>query len=116
MISIYDNLYQGCRPGVHQAKTSSLEQAVLQHRNVFSNQSLPTSPSGFANIIKPFVRISVQTYRGMASFGFSVGDIIAAGKLAKGIYENCFTREQAAGESPKVFTVSKAGHFWRPKY
>ena len=36
----------------------------------------------------------------MTSFGFSVGDIIAAGKLAKDIYENCFTREQAAGESP----------------
>lgn len=34
----------------------------------------------------------------MSSFGFSVGDIIAAGKLAKDIYENCFTREQAAGE------------------
>ena len=33
------------------------------------------------------------------AFGFSVGDIIAASKLAKAIYENCFTREQAAGES-----------------
>ena len=35
----------------------------------------------------------------MSGFGFSVGDIIAAGKLAKNIYENCFTKEQAAGES-----------------
>ena len=34
------------------------------------------------------------------AFGFSVGDIIAASKLAKDIYENCFTKEQAAGESP----------------
>ena len=34
----------------------------------------------------------------MASVGF--GDIIAAGKLANDIYENCFTREQAAGEFP----------------
>ncbi|KAL8715356.1 MAG: hypothetical protein Q9220_000689 [cf. Caloplaca sp. 1 TL-2023] len=28
--------------------------------------------------------------------GFSIGDIIASGKLAKDIYDNCFTREQAA--------------------
>ena len=41
----------------------------------------------------------------MAGVGFSVGDIIAGGKLAKDIYENCFTREQAAGESPKIITV-----------
>lgn len=32
----------------------------------------------------------------MAGVGFSVGDIIAAGKLAKDIYENCFTKEQGA--------------------
>ena len=41
----------------------------------------------------------------MAGVGFSVGDIIAAGKLAKDIYENCFTREQAAGEPPNQFSV-----------
>ena len=41
----------------------------------------------------------------MAGVGFSVGDIIAAGKLAKGIYDNCFTREQAAGECPNQCSV-----------
>ena len=37
------------------------------------------------------------------AFGFSVGDIIAGGKLAKDIYENCFTREQAAREFPVYY-------------
>lgn len=32
------------------------------------------------------------------SFGFSIGDIIAASRLAQEIYDNCFTRSQAAGE------------------
>ncbi len=32
------------------------------------------------------------------SFGFSIGDIIAASRLAQEIYDNCFSSSQAAGE------------------
>ena len=37
------------------------------------------------------------------SFGYSVGDIIAAARLAQEIYQNCFTASQAARELLRLF-------------
>jgi len=51
------------------------------------------------------------------SFGYSVGDIIAAARLAQEIYQNCFTASQAARELLPFFILwrdSSHGHMTVP--